>query len=196
MNTEPGTHPMSTTIELSVEQMHCGSCVKRVTEALKAIPGIFDVEVDLKAGRVRVDATIEPDPGSMIAALGIAGYPARQTANAPALVAQLATQPPRHAAKVVAVADASWDPRADTPRRSRFLQALSMGENRRSYSCMAWVARDGTGRRPPHRYRRTAMRRCSSICSDSAIHRSRGSSTQWNDMSKRCTSRSPSSVTS
>ena len=60
---------------LAVEGMTCGSCVRHVTSALRALRGIRDVAVELRQGKVRV--TREPGAASsdeMIAALGEAGY--------------------------------------------------------------------------------------------------------------------------
>ena len=37
---------------LKVEGMNCGHCVKAVTGALSALPGIADIDVDLKEGSV------------------------------------------------------------------------------------------------------------------------------------------------
>lgn len=66
------------TTELTVQGMTCGSCVKHVTAALKSLPGVTAVDVDLNAGRVRVTAS--SDTTAFIAALDDAGYPA-QPAN-------------------------------------------------------------------------------------------------------------------
>ena len=38
------------TTELKVDGMTCGSCVASVTKALKRVPGVQDVEVDLVSG--------------------------------------------------------------------------------------------------------------------------------------------------
>lgn len=72
------------TIELNVQDMTCGACVKHVTAALSPLPGVDAVEVDLQAGRVRVSGS--PDDAALIAALDDAGYPAQlaSPANAPA----------------------------------------------------------------------------------------------------------------
>lgn len=70
------------TIELSVQDMTCASCVKHVTEALQPLPGVKAVEVDLATGRVRVSGT--PDSAALLAALDEAGYSA-QLADAPAV---------------------------------------------------------------------------------------------------------------
>lgn len=66
-------------IELHVEGMTCGACVRRVREALEPLAGVREVAVDLAAGRVRVGG--EADSGQLIAALQKAGYPARPAAT-------------------------------------------------------------------------------------------------------------------
>ncbi|MBA4698546.1 MAG: copper chaperone CopZ [Ruminococcus sp.] len=43
---------------IKVDGMSCEHCVKAVTNAVNALPGIESVEVDLKAGTV----TVEHDP--------------------------------------------------------------------------------------------------------------------------------------
>ncbi|HYQ39739.1 MAG TPA: cation transporter [Pseudomonas sp.] len=68
-------------IELDVQDMTCGSCVKHVTEALQSVPGVAAVEVELASGRVRVSGT--PDSAALLAALDEAGYGA-QLADTPA----------------------------------------------------------------------------------------------------------------
>jgi copper chaperone CopZ len=42
------------TEHLTVNGMSCGGCVTRVTEALKALPGIGGVEIALSTGKVDV----------------------------------------------------------------------------------------------------------------------------------------------
>ena len=63
------------TVELQVQGMSCGSCVKHVSEALRTLEGVSDVAVDLQSGRVKVSG----DSGShaLLAALQDAGYPAQ-----------------------------------------------------------------------------------------------------------------------
>ena len=46
-------------ITMNVEGMSCDHCVKAVTNAVSALPGIMGVTVDLGAGTV----TVEHDPG-------------------------------------------------------------------------------------------------------------------------------------
>lgn len=70
------------TIELNVQDMTCGACVKHVTAALSPLPGVEAVEVDLQAGRVWVSGT--PDNAALIAALDDAGYPAQLASQAAA----------------------------------------------------------------------------------------------------------------
>lgn len=70
------------TIELNVQDMTCGACVKHVTAALSPLAGVEAVEVDLQAGRVRVGGT--PDSAALIAALDDAGYPAQLATSASA----------------------------------------------------------------------------------------------------------------
>lgn len=61
-------------IELNVEKMTCGSCVKHVTEALNAVAGVNSVEVNLDKASVKVNG--QADSQAMISALNGAGYPA------------------------------------------------------------------------------------------------------------------------
>ena len=70
------------TIELSVEGMSCGSCVKHVTEALNTVEGVTTVDVDRQGGRVRVSG--QSDSHALIASLAEAGYPAQLTSPAAA----------------------------------------------------------------------------------------------------------------
>lgn len=58
-------------IVLNIEGMHCGSCVKRVTQALERVPGTKVEEVRIGAARLKAD-----DPAPAIAAIAKAGYTA------------------------------------------------------------------------------------------------------------------------
>lgn len=60
------------TLNLSIENMHCGACVRRVTQTLNALPGTHAEEVRVGAARVRT----EDNPKQIEEALGAAGYPA------------------------------------------------------------------------------------------------------------------------
>jgi len=56
--------------------MHCGSCIRRVSQALASTAGVAVEEVRLGAARLKT--TLEPPPiESSIAALAKAGYSAR-----------------------------------------------------------------------------------------------------------------------
>ncbi|MDP2371702.1 heavy-metal-associated domain-containing protein [Rhodoferax sp.] len=65
------------TIDLEVDGMTCGACVKHVTQALQGLPGVNAVVVDLAAGRASVSADAAQSGARMMAALEAAGYPAR-----------------------------------------------------------------------------------------------------------------------
>jgi copper chaperone len=69
------------TIDLEVQGMSCGSCVKHVTQALQTLPGVSGVEVDLPSGHVRVSGDFPLGSDSAIAALSSAGYPAQLAAS-------------------------------------------------------------------------------------------------------------------
>lgn len=73
------------TTELKVNGITCGSCVTSVTKALKRVPGVQDVEVDLGSGiaRVRGEHAAHQVP-ELVAALGEAGYEAGAATGAPA----------------------------------------------------------------------------------------------------------------
>jgi copper chaperone len=73
------------TTELQVDGMTCRSCVASVTKALKRVPGVQDVEVDLGSGiaRVRGEHTGHQVP-ELVAALSEAGYGAGAAIGAPA----------------------------------------------------------------------------------------------------------------
>jgi len=60
---------------LKIDGMHCGSCVRRVSQALAATEGMVVNEVRL--GAARVTSPVEPAPvDQAIAALAKAGFTA------------------------------------------------------------------------------------------------------------------------
>jgi copper chaperone CopZ len=61
-------------IDLDVQGMTCGACVQRVTAALTPIDGVQGVDVDLRAGRVRVTTAAHVAPSQLIAALSARRY--------------------------------------------------------------------------------------------------------------------------
>lgn len=63
--------------DYKVENMTCGHCVATVKGALEALAGVRGVEVDLDAGRARIDGEI--DDATVAATLTALGYPATPT---------------------------------------------------------------------------------------------------------------------
>jgi len=61
---------------LLIDGMHCGSCVRRVTQALNATRGIEVEEVRIGAARLK-SPDENPTVDAAIAALAKAGYNAR-----------------------------------------------------------------------------------------------------------------------
>lgn len=61
---------------LHVDGMHCGSCVRRVTQALSSTEGIQVEEVRIGAARLK-SSDDHPPVDAAIAALAKAGYNAR-----------------------------------------------------------------------------------------------------------------------
>ena len=60
---------------LRIDGMHCGSCVRRVSQALAAVPGVAVNEV--RVGAARLTAAEEPAPVDLaIATLAKVGYTA------------------------------------------------------------------------------------------------------------------------
>lgn len=58
-------------ITLSIDGMHCGACVGRVTQTLSRVPDTEVEEVRIGAARVQ-----SPDAAALVAALAKAGYKA------------------------------------------------------------------------------------------------------------------------
>ncbi len=61
---------------LRIDGMHCGSCIRRVTQTLSAIEGLKVEEVRLGAARLSA-AEEQSAPQMAIAALAKAGYQAQ-----------------------------------------------------------------------------------------------------------------------
>jgi copper chaperone len=60
---------------LRIENMHCGSCVRRVSQAL-ASTGAMEVK-EVRVGAARLSSLRDPAPVELaVAALAKAGYPA------------------------------------------------------------------------------------------------------------------------
>ena len=60
------------TLTLRIDNMHCGSCIRRVTQTLNALPGTQAEEV--RVGSARIVSTAAPE--KIQQALTAAGYPA------------------------------------------------------------------------------------------------------------------------
>lgn len=69
-----------TTTTLAIEGMSCGSCVRHVDSALRKVPGVTDVKVDLAGARAEVvhDAAVAP-VDRLVQSVVKAGYPSRAT---------------------------------------------------------------------------------------------------------------------
>jgi len=63
-------------VTLRIDGMHCGACIRRVTQSLQTVPGAEVEEVRLGAARVRLDPTASAQ--SLIAGLSRAGFAAQE----------------------------------------------------------------------------------------------------------------------
>ncbi|WP_412026467.1 CopZ family metallochaperone [Deinococcus yunweiensis] len=63
------------TTELTVSGMTCGHCEKAVESALKGVPGVEDVRVNLQSGTATVQG--DADPQALMAAVTEEGYGAQ-----------------------------------------------------------------------------------------------------------------------
>ena len=76
---EAGYPPRQTRTVLTVEGMHCGSCIGRVEGAATALTGVTEASANLAAGRVTVTHLAGAvTPGRIAEAVAAAGYPARE----------------------------------------------------------------------------------------------------------------------
>lgn len=67
-------------VNLRIDGMHCGSCIRRVTQSLQAVPGAEVAEVRLGAARVEASEGRGAEDSlinSLIAGLGKAGFAAQ-----------------------------------------------------------------------------------------------------------------------
>ena len=67
------------TLDLQIDKMHCGACVRRVTQTLNALPATHANSVAIGAATITTDA---PE-NNILEALQTAGFPARVTASQP-----------------------------------------------------------------------------------------------------------------
>lgn len=62
---------------IAVEGMSCGGCVRNVTGALQAVPGVGKVEVSLEGKRAEVEFDpAQADRAALVAAIEDAGFDA------------------------------------------------------------------------------------------------------------------------
>lgn len=61
------------TFQLEIDKMHCGACVRRVTQTLNALPDTHANSVAVGAAAVQSSA----EPQTILQALDAAGFPAR-----------------------------------------------------------------------------------------------------------------------
>jgi copper chaperone len=57
-----------------VQGMHCGHCVASVTEEVRTIPGVRDVQVDLGSGELMITSDTAIPAQAVEAAVDEAGY--------------------------------------------------------------------------------------------------------------------------
>lgn len=65
------------TIQIAIEDMTCASCVSRVENAIKAVPGVTAASVNLATERADIRFSGKPDVPAVIDAIENAGYGAR-----------------------------------------------------------------------------------------------------------------------
>ncbi len=67
------------TLTLQIENMHCGACVRRVTQTLNALPGTHAEQVQVGSARV----STETSAAEIERALQAAGFPAQAASAQP-----------------------------------------------------------------------------------------------------------------
>ncbi len=67
------------TVALKIEGMHCGACVRRVTQTLNALPSTHADEVAIGSARITSSAPV----GEITGALELAGFPAQAVLDKP-----------------------------------------------------------------------------------------------------------------
>ena len=68
---------------LQIDNMHCGACVRRVTQTLNALPMTHAEAVQVGSARVTTEAALENMTRNAIRALEGAGFPARVVSALP-----------------------------------------------------------------------------------------------------------------
>jgi copper chaperone len=70
---------MQDTLELSIEGMHCGACVRRVMHALQAVPGVAVGSVEIGSAKLAFDPE-EATAQEITAAVNGIGFTAKVAA--------------------------------------------------------------------------------------------------------------------
>ncbi|RZT85594.1 copper chaperone CopZ [Pseudonocardia sediminis] len=65
---------MSSTLQLTVRGMHCGSCALLIDDALAGLPGVIDSRTSTRAGRSTVTHDHRTAEFEIIAAIEELGY--------------------------------------------------------------------------------------------------------------------------
>ncbi|MGB9603147.1 MAG: heavy metal translocating P-type ATPase, partial [Limisphaerales bacterium] len=75
-----GHSKSASSILLKISGMSCQNCVRRVKEAIMAVPGVSSVEIDLSTGKALLKTSTQapPDIKSLIAAIKNVGYDAKE----------------------------------------------------------------------------------------------------------------------
>ena len=65
---------MQDTLQLSIEGMHCGACVRRVTTALAGVPGVQVGNVEVGSAQLAFDpeATTAQEVAAAVSGIGFA----------------------------------------------------------------------------------------------------------------------------
>ena len=70
-------HNHHESLTLSIEGMHCGACVRRVTNALSGVAGVTVENVDVGSANVAYDPAAT-SPAEIAAAVNLIGFTAAQ----------------------------------------------------------------------------------------------------------------------
>jgi copper chaperone len=67
---------MKSTLNLAIEGMHCGACIRRVTSALQGVKGVTVNSVEVGSAKIDFDGA-ETSEQDITAALDRSGFPAQ-----------------------------------------------------------------------------------------------------------------------
>ena len=115
----------------SIDGMHCGSCVARITEAVKANPSVQTVTVDLAAGQMEVRAEIALSDREITDLVASAGAYTAQAITA-ATPSAPAAEPESRSFW------ATYRPLFTLVALLALVPALSLGESLTAHSWMRW----------------------------------------------------------